>query len=132
MTTLDFVARHLRHRVQSAGGLGGECVDLAVLYLAEVYGSAGPQANAVDWARLKVPGFTWVPNKPTNNPAMGDLVVWAQWDAYSIGPNGHIALALAASPMYLVSCDQNWPTGTPVSLVLHSYPGVAGWHTRTP
>ena len=43
------------------------------------------------------------------------------------GVFGHIAIALAADPMALLTFDQNWPEGSPSALTLHDYGGVLGW-----
>jgi len=131
MTVLDFVQRRLGTVITSAGGIGGECVDLANQFLADMYGDPHEYLNAVDWAGARVPGHAWIANTPSNMPRQGDLVVWGYSSAAGTGPNGHIALALAASQMWVVSCDQNWPTGSPVRLMLHSYAGILGWQSYT-
>jgi len=45
---------------------------------------------------------------------------------------GHIALVLTADNLHILSADQNWPVGAPVSLVLHGYSGCLGWFAPTP
>lgn len=116
--------------VAAPGGLGGQCVDLANLYLAHL-GYPAVRANAADWAGPgRVPGWRWTANGPVNAPPAGALVVWrANVPAVGIGPFGHIAIALAADGDGLLTLDQGWPPGAPVSAVLHVYGGVAGWHT---
>jgi CHAP domain len=132
MTLLDLLARNIGYVVQAPGGLGGECVDWSNLYLVEVRGQAAVQANAVDWAGKTIAGMTWVPNSATNYPKAGAIVVWHSNAGEGIGANGHIAVVLDADAMHLVTCDQNWPEGAPVSVILHPYPGVAGWFSPTP
>ena len=127
MTPLDFAWKHIGDVVTAPGGLGGECVDLANLWLLEGFGTAHVYANAVFWKDARIRGFTWEPNTPMNMPIPGSLVVWQQQPDWHIGVNGHIALALSASRLYLVTLDQNWPEGSPCRLHLHDYRGVLGW-----
>jgi hypothetical protein len=127
MTPLDFAWKHLGDVVVAPGGLGGECVDLANLWLLEAYGLPHVYANAVDWRDARIRGFTWIGNTPNNQPIPGSLVVWERSADWSIGPNGHIALCLSASRLYLCTLDQNWPDHAPTRLHLHDYSGVVGW-----
>jgi hypothetical protein len=126
MTPLNFAARHLHQRVTAPGGLGGECVDLANVYMVDVLHLPERQLNAIDWA-VAVPGLHWTPNGPVNYPPAGGLVVWHAYPPHGIGQAGHIAICLSADPLYLVSLDQNWPEHYYVALELHDYGGVAGW-----
>ena len=128
MSTLELLAAYLGRTVWIPGGLGGQCVDWANLYLINVPKIAVIRANAVDWAGLNLPGFRWTVNTATNAPTIGSLVVWREAKQVGVGPFGHIAIALAADAMSLLSCDQDWPFGAPVSIVLHTYAGVVGWH----
>lgn len=127
MTVLDFVGAHIGQRVTAPGGIGGECVDLANLFVLDLYNTPHVYRNAIDWARFDVPGFAFVPNGPVNMPTAGDLVVWGHDPGIGTGMFGHIAICLGASPMWMVTCDQNWPEGAHVSLHLHNYEGVLGW-----
>ena len=126
-TLADFIGQVYGTIVTAPAGVGGECVDLADLYALLCYGTPHVYRNAVDWAQGSIPGWGWIPNQPTNYPHTGDLVVWGASAAAGTGPNGHIAIALSASSMKIVSVDQNWPRGSPVTLRLHSYDGVLGW-----
>ena len=124
---LELVAHRLGQVVTAPGGLGGECVDWTNVYL-ESLGRPLIHANAIEWSRLEVKGFAWTANTPYNAPTLGSLVVWREWSLHSIGPSGHIAIAIAADNLVLVTVDQNWPDGAPVRLVVHDYGGVLGWH----
>jgi hypothetical protein len=128
MRVLDFLDILLGHRVTAPGGDGGQCVDLVNLYLMRVLGLPQIHANAVDWANVRLAGRSWVVNLPRNAPARGDIVVWGREPKVGTGVNGHIAIALTADDMVLLSFDQNWPEGAPVSIVVHTYAGVLGWH----
>jgi len=124
--TLAFAMRYLGHQVQAPGGIGGECVDLANLYLLAL-GHPHVYRNAADWAGMALPGFIWQANSPANYPASGDIAVWHSDGPEGIGANGHIAVVLVADSMQLLTLDQNWSVRV-VTLQLHSYAGVAGWH----
>jgi hypothetical protein len=128
LTPLDFVWRHIGDIVTAPGGLGGECVDLANLWLLEAFGAPHVWADAVKWQFAQIRAMVWEPNLPRNMPIPGSLVVWGPQADWHIGPNGHIALSLAASATYLVTLDQNWPEGSPCRLHIHDYRGVIGWH----
>ncbi len=127
MRLLTFVATHRGDRVTAPGGIGGQCVDLANLYLADVLVKSPIRANAVDWQRAHIAGMTWTPNGPVNGPGAGAIVVWNATPAHGIGQFGHIAVALLADSMDLLTFDQDWPVGAPCSIVGHDYRGVAGW-----
>jgi hypothetical protein len=125
---LDWAAARLGSLVKAPGGVGGECVDLANLWLL-ANGVPAVRANAADWARA-LAGLGWTRNGPDNFPRQGDIVVWrADVFAHGIGPFGHIAVCLVATPNKLLTVDQDWPVGAPVALTIHDYVGVAGWHS---
>lgn len=126
-----FIWMHIAQRAAAPGGLGGECVDLVNLYLAQVVGVPPVRANAVDWATATVGDWLWETNGPRNFPAPGAIVVWRS-DAFAgIGPNGHLAVSVLADAMNLATFEQNWPTGSPCRVGAHTYTGVLGWH-RSP
>lgn len=127
MKLLELAASNLGWSVAAPGGLGGECVDLANLYLIRCLGLAPVRKNAVDWHGPALAGFKWTPNSPLNAPAFGDLVIWGEDARAGTGPNGHIAVCIASDNLHFVSVDQNWPDGAPVALVVHHYAGVLGW-----
>lgn len=122
---LSFAYAALGRVVTAPGGMGGQCVDLCNLWLVRE-GCSEAHRNAKDWAG-GVPGTVWVPNAATNSPPAGAVVVWVPKRNVAIDPNGHVAIAVYADVMHLVTLDQNWPDGAPVSFVLHTYAGVAGW-----
>jgi hypothetical protein len=128
MRTLAFVRANLGRVVQAPAGFGGQCVDLANIYLLDVWAKPEIHANAVDWQSARIQGMTWEPNGPANHPPLGSIVVWRPYAPHGIGIFGHIAIALTADAMDLVTFDQNWAEGSPCAFVLHDYGGVAGWH----
>src|SRR5581483_9019661 len=109
VSLLRFVSRHQGQRVTAPGGLGGQCVDLANLYLVDVWAKPEIHANAVDWQSARIQGMVWEPNAPANHPNRGDIVVWRQYAPHGIGIFGHIAVCLTADGMDLITFDQNWP-----------------------
>lgn len=127
---LTFTVGVAGHYVQSPGGLGGECVDLANVYIIEQIGLPNQFLNAVDWQHVHLKGLTWVANGRDNFPSSGDIVVWNSYAPLGIGANGHIAVCVLADSNHLLSLDQNWPSGSTVTFVVHSYGGVAGWLHR--
>lgn len=127
MTPLDFAWKHIGDVVTAPNGLGGQCVDLANLWLLEAYGLPHVYADAVNWRLAHIPGWHWVQNGPTNYPPPGALVVWGPNAPWGIGQAGHIALVLAADANHILTLDQNWPEHAPTSVHLHDYRGVLGW-----
>lgn len=129
MALLRFTFTHSYTRVTAPGGVGGQCVDLANLYLIDVYGLAPVRRNAADWAHVTIPGWHWTPNGPSNFPAPGAIVVWGADARIGTGAAGHIAIAIDADADLLLSFDQNWPAGHTCAIVEHDYTGVLGWHS---
>lgn len=127
MTTLEFVWLHLGEVVRTQGGIPGECVELANRYIMDVRGQPKIWANAAQWRMARIQKMLWINNTPNNVPLPGSLVIWGEDATAGTGPNGHIALVLAADTMRLVTADQNWPEGSPVALRMHTYRGVLGW-----
>jgi|SRR5579871_4584289 len=127
MRLLAFVQLNLGIYVTAPGGDGGQCVDLANLFLIDVHGAPEIHANAIDWRQHTIGGMKWVANGPTNSPPAGAIVVWGPYAPWGIGPYGHIAVALIADGLSLITFDQNWPDGAPCQLTLHDYGGVLGW-----
>lgn len=127
MSPLDFAWKHIGDILTAPGGLGGECVDLANLWLLEAYGLPHVYANAVMWRDALIKGWKWVGNSPSNVPPAGALVVWGPDLFWKIGINGHIALCLTGDVNHFVSLDQNWPEHAPATMHLHDYRGVVGW-----
>jgi len=128
MRTLAFVQAHIGSYLTAPGGAGRQCVDLVNVYLVDAFRQLPIQRNGVDWSTVSVPGFTWTPNTPLNAPPVGSLVVWGPYAKHSISEYGHIALALVADTMTLLTFDQDWPIGAACQLTLHDYGGVLGWH----
>ena len=130
MTLDQFVAEYDGKRIVSAGGLGGQCVDLANQYVAELFGFPHEWHNAIDWFGVDPQRFRWVRNDPhdlAQIPPRGSLMVWGPNSGVGTGALGHIDVVLSAGPQSFVGFDQNWPLGAYAHHVAHSYAGVIGW-----
>ena len=132
LSFLAFMNQSLGNTLTAKGGLGGRCVDLINVYIEICFGLPHVWLNAVDWQHVSLAGFTWVPNGPANYPRDGCIVVWGATPVHAIDSYGHIALAVDADDSFLLTMDQNWPTGAPVMIVEHDYIGVLGWHIPPP
>lgn len=131
--TLDeFVAKYDGKVVTAPGGLGGQCVDLANLYVQEVFSYPHEWKNAIDWWGATPDDYVWIRNDPTNLaqiPPRGSLMVWGPNSGVGTGALGHIDVVLSAGPYTFVGFDQNWPIGAGAHHQAHSYAGVIGWGT---
>jgi hypothetical protein len=127
MSPLAFALRYVGQRVTALGGDGGQCVDLANLWIANCCRLSHVYRNAIDWAGPGLERMRWVANSPYNAPMAGAVVVWQATPELGIGVFGHIALVLVADENVLVTLDQNWVQGEICALNLHSYTGVLGW-----
>lgn len=123
-----FVATRLYDYVTVDRGAGRQCVDLVEDYVASCHGLPHIPGNAIDlYANADHALYIKVMNTPNNYPAQGDVVIWSQTPALSIGPYGHCAVAIAADVNHLVTLDQDYPLMSRVDVVAHSYVGVYGW-----
>lgn len=104
------------------GAYGAQCVDLANDYVRRVHGDGRFSGNAIDAAGQRLRGAIWIANTPNNYPSPGDVVVW------SFAPYGHIAVVLFATPLNLVSLDQNWNSIARAEPATHDYRWCLGWH----
>lgn len=129
MKLLTFLHDNLGQSLKATGGLGGECVDAVNVYLVDVWAHDPIHLNAIDWGHALLSGWAWEPNGPLNSPPFGAIVVWGAAPAVGITAFGHVAVNLLANSLTLLTMDQNWPAGAPLTLVVHSYVGVLGWWT---
>lgn len=116
-------------RVNSAGGILGECVALVQKYANEVLGVGGapvfPVPYAKDMAGSRPDAFTWIPNTPTGVPPYGSIVVF---NGRMGGGYGHTGVAIEGCDLNQVRViQQNDPTGTGVSIKVYPYTNVSGW-----
>lgn len=116
-------------RVNSAGGILGECVALVQKYANEVLGVSGapvfPVASAKDMVGSRGDAFTWVPNTPTGVPPYGSIVVF---NGRVGGGYGHTGVAIEGSDTNQVRViQQNDPYGSGASIKTYPYTNVSGW-----
>lgn len=110
-----------------------QCTSVCLQWLASQGLSAGNvHGNAIEWAGQVWPGWTWVPNGPTNSPAPGDIVVWGPNATVGTGVYGHVDIAFDnIGAMSFDGFDQNWPENSACHVQSHNYDGVLGWQHAT-
>jgi len=116
-------------RVNSAGGILGECVALVQKYANEVLGVSGapvfPVGSAKDMVGSRPDAFTWVPNTPSGVPPYGSIVVF---NGRVGGGYGHTGVAIEGSDVNQVRViQQNDPYGSGASIKTYPYTNVSGW-----
>lgn len=130
----QFIKNHLGKACDTDGVAGAQCVDLAVAYMDEVFGSGiknfrfdahhfYDNFNSNAWLKKN---FTRIANTPEFVPKKGDICVWKS--SLSRGGWGHISIATGeGNTSYFYSYDQNW-TGRndPCAKIRHSYSHFAG------
>jgi surface antigen len=124
---VGFISRHIGVANTGDNPINrGQCTGLVEVWLDEnkrphIYGNAKDLLTNADVAQYRV-----FHNSPTNFPPPGAIVCWDQtWGA----GDGHTAVVVAASSMYLVVFEQNNPEAHPPIVNTHGYSGVLGWIT---
>jgi hypothetical protein len=125
-TLQAFIARWSGRYAQAPGGLGGQCVDLANLWLLNL-GLPPIRANAIGFRWTIEPGFAWVGNTAAGVPSPSDLVVWGPDVRVGVTDLGHVAIFVAGDRNSFVSFEANWPLGSFPHVQRHDYRGVVGW-----
>ena len=126
----QYVQEHLGQVVDVPGWPDEpECTDWSLSWFINQGGNGSQvHGNAAQWASQNWAGWVFIPNTPTNLPAPGDIIIWGAAPSLGISVDGHTAVAYRNITVSgLTSADQNWPDGSPVALVNHSYVGVLGW-----
>lgn len=132
MTIQQFLDKYNGKPIDYDKKFGFQCVDLMRQYIKEVLGGSPYQViPAADYAKnmfynYKGTYFEKIYNSPTNSPSKGDIVFWKTY-LFVTGIAGHVAIAVDAGMMSLITFDQNWPRGTFCHFQKHSYRGVIGW-----
>lgn len=124
MSLQEWLDAVLGRAIDVDGAYGAQCVDLVNDYLQRCWATGRVSGNAVDIARQAIRGFRWQANARLNAPPAGSIVVWGHQ------PVGHTAVCIWASPMTLITLDQNWAGIQRAEVVVHSYGAVLGWHRR--
>lgn len=129
MTISEWYPTVAGKRVNSAGGILGECVALVQKYANEVLGVSGapvfPVPVAKDMVNSRPDAFTWIPNTPTGVPPYGAIVVF---NGRMGGGAGHTGVAIEGSDTNQVRViQQNDPLGSGASIKVYNYNNVMGW-----
>jgi hypothetical protein len=130
VTLATWIAGVLGRYVRADADNLASCVSLVNDYMSQAIDAPHWSGNAVDIAAQHQLGWQWVANGPVNYPAQGDIAVWGLDAGAGTSAWGHCAVVLVADPGRLITLDQNWPHGAPVSVVAHTYAGVRGWQHR--
>ena len=133
MTLKEFIDKYNNKFLDYDGAYGPQCFDLYRQYCQEVLGvpqspPTGSQGAKAIWTTYLQGYFDRIDNTPTNTPMQGDIIIWGT----GIGPYGHVAVCWDSNMLTFHSFDQNFPTGSPCHIQLHSYKGVLGWIRRKP
>lgn len=126
MNTFDQFIEKYKGKFLEAGGSANainQCVDLVNGYISEVLGL--PKilgTNAQDFPSRAGDKYEYILNTPNGIPKKGNIIIWKSADRV-----GHIAVFVSGDEFTFTSFDQNWPTGSPCTLVKHNYTNVLGW-----
>jgi len=125
MTLAEFVTKYKGQHIEFDGLYLYQCVDLVQLYNKEVIGAPPLKGNAKEYANNPRSDFyEYKINYLWYIPPRGSIAVWGG----NLGAGfGHVSVVLEASLTKFTSLDQNWPTGAPVTEVLHIYSNVLGF-----
>lgn len=129
MSIGEWYAQRAGQRLNSRGGILGECVSLVQNYAENVLGVPGTPVFPVTYARL-MPGtrpdyFTWVANTPSGVPPYGSIVVF---NGRVGGGAGHTGVAIEGTDTNQVRViQQNDPFGSGASIKVYNYSNVMGW-----
>lgn len=129
MITIDeFVKKYTDTKVDFDGVYGGQCVDLARMYIKEVCGTKqfSPVIGAKDIWKQELDDFDKVTNTPDGIPPIGAIIIWGA----TYGKFGHVAISLGGTKDTFQAFSQNDPAGSPcVMRGYKSYASVLGWFT---
>lgn len=129
MTIGEWYTQRAGQRLNSRGGILGECVSLVQNYAENVLGVPGTPVFPVPFARLMAGArpdyFTWVANTPDGVPPYGSIVVF---NGRMGGGYGHTGVAIEGSDTNQVRViQQNDPLGSGASIKTYNYNNVMGW-----
>lgn len=140
MTVGQYYSTYQGQRVNSCGGILGECVANVQLANNLIYGIGDCPLFPVPVASM-IPGsrddaFTWVANSPTGVPPYGSTVVFGapmggqvRLSNGQVVYAGHTGIAIEGSDTNKVRIiQQNDPVGTGVSIKEYNYNSVLGWY----
>lgn len=123
-----FYARTNGQRINSCGGIMGQCVAGVQSYTNVELGIGGcpafPVAGAKDMFGTRTDAFDWVRNTPTGVPPRGAIMVW---NGRVGGGWGHTGVVTAANVNTFDCFQQNDPYGSGMHVKTYNYANVIGW-----
>jgi hypothetical protein len=123
-----FYARTNGQRINSCGGILGQCVAGVQSYTNVELGIGGcpafPVAGAKDMFGTRTDAFDWVRNTPEGVPPRGAIMVW---NGNVGGGWGHTGVVTAANVNTFDCYQQNDPTGSGMHVKTYNYNNVRGW-----
>lgn len=123
-----FYARTNGQRINSCGGILGQCVAGVQSYTNVELGIGGcpafPVAGAKDMFGTRLDAFDWVKNTPSGIPPRGAIMVW---NANMGGGWGHTGVVTAANVNTFDCYQQNDPYGSGMHVTTYNYNNVIGW-----
>ena len=123
-----FYARTNGQRINSCGGIMGQCVDGSQSYTNVELGIGGcpafPVAGAKDMFGSRGDAFDWVRNTPSGVPPRGAIMVW---NANMGSGWGHTGVVTSANVNTFDCYQQNDPTGSGMHVKTYNYNNVIGW-----
>lgn len=132
MTLQKFIDKYLNKQVEYHSynpNAKYQCVDLANLYIKEVWGLEPIiGTNAKDFPEKLKPGMEFVKNTPEYIPKPGEIAVW---NGRVGGGAGHIAIVTSGGVNSFSSLDQNWSKPLWVTRETHTYTNVRGFIRNT-
>jgi hypothetical protein len=123
-----FYARTNNQRINSCGGILGECVAGVQSYTNVELGIGGcpafPVAYAYQMFGTRTDAFDWVRNTPSGIPPRGSIMVW---NSNTGGGAGHTGVIVSANVNTFDCYQQNDPRGTGMRVKTYNYANVIGW-----
>jgi len=123
-----FYARTNGQRINSCGGIMGQCVAGVQSYTNVELGIGGcpafPVAGAKDMFGTRTDAFDWVRNTPTGVPPRGAIMVW---NANMGGGWGHTGVVVSANVNNFNAYQQNDPYSSGMHVKAYDYNNVIGW-----
>ena len=123
-----FYARTNGQRINSCGGIMGQCVAGVQSYTNVELGIGGcpafPVAGAKDMFGTRTDAFDWVRNTPTGVPPRGAIIVW---NGNVGGGWGHTGVVVSANVNNFSAYQQNDPYSSGMHVKAYDYNNVIGW-----
>lgn len=123
-----FYARTNGQRINSCGGILGECVAAVQSYTNVELGIGGcpafPVGAAKDMFGTRADAFEWIRNTPEGVPPRGAIIVW---NGRVGGGYGHTGVIVSANVNTFDCYQQNDPYKSGMQIKRYNYSNVIGW-----